>query len=161
MRIRCHGNYGLDDVLCQADDFVIVDFEGNPDQSIAQRRTKASPLRDVAGMIWSFDRAALHGLREYCAVTEVDRAELTRLTRWHDFWRAWTGAEFVRSYMAVMSDSLIIPQSKQAIQALLSLYFAERCATALDRDLESQVAESLLSLRQMERFLEAADLTTE
>ena len=156
MRIRCHGNYGLDDVLCQADDFIIIDFEGNPDLSIAQRRTKASPLRDVAGMIWSFDRAALCGLREYCAVTEVDAPEHARLTRWVDFWRTWSATEFIRSYLAFMGDSPVIPQSKEAIQALLSLYFAERCATILEHDLENQPNEAFLSLRQMQRFLDAA-----
>ncbi len=161
MRIRCHGNYGLDEVLCQADNFVIVDFEGDPDLSITQRRTKASPLRDVAGMLWSFDRAALHGLRDHCAVTEVDLAEHARLTQWIDFWRAWTGAEFVRSYMAIMGDSAIIPRPKQAIQPLLSLYFAERCATVLQHDLENQPTEALLSLRQMERFLETVSPPTE
>ncbi len=156
-RIRCHGHYSLDDVLCKADDFVIIDFEGDPDLSIAQRRAKASPLRDIAGMLWSFDRVALRSLDEYCAVTEVDQAERVRLTAWLDFWRAWTGAEFVRSYLATAGESPIIPRPQKAIQALLDLYFAERCATALDHDLENQPSEAILSLRQMQRFLKSAD----
>ncbi len=155
VRIRCHGNYGLDEVLCQADDFVIIDFEGNPNLSIAQRRTKASPLRDVAGMLWSFDRAALAGLHEYCTVTEVDEAEHARLTAWIDFWRTWTGAEFLHAYLGGVEESPLIPQSKRALQALLDLYFAERCAIVLDQDLENRPTEALLSLRQMAGFLES------
>ncbi len=155
-RIRCHGNYGLDEVLCQADDFVIIDFEGDPDLSIAQRRAKASPLRDVAGMLWSVDRAARCGLREYCAVTEVDAPELARLIAWLDFWRAWTGAEFVRAYLASMTSSPVLPRPAQAVQALLDLYFAERCATVLDHELENRPSEALLSIRQMQTFLETA-----
>ena len=154
MRIRCHGNFGLGDVLCHADDLVIIDFEGDPDWSISQRRAKASPLRDVAGMLWSFERAALFALRDYCTVTEVDEPELSRLGQWTDYWLAWTGAEFLRSYLAVAADSPIVPRPPRALETLLDLYYAERCATVLEHDLQNRSPELPVSLRQMKRFLE-------
>jgi maltose alpha-D-glucosyltransferase/alpha-amylase len=153
MRIRCHGNYGLRDVLCHGDDLVIIDFEGDPDWSISQRRAKASPLRDVAGMLWSFERAALFALRDYCTVTEVDDPEICRLGKWTDYWLAWTGAEFLRSYLAVAANSPIVPRPPRALETLLDLYYAERCATVLEHDLLNRSPELPLSLRQMNRFL--------
>ncbi len=88
-------------------------------------------------------------------VTEVDPPEHKRLAAWIDFWRAWSAAELLRSYLAETEASHMVPRSPAAIQTLIDLYFAERCATALDHELENQPAAALFSLQQMERFLGA------
>ena len=56
-RIRVHGDYHLGQVLVQKDDFYILDFEGEPESTIRDRKVKQPPLKDVAGLFRSFHYA--------------------------------------------------------------------------------------------------------
>lgn len=56
-RIRIHGDYHLGQVLVNGDDFFLLDFEGEPESTIRDRKVKQPPLKDVAGMFRSFHYA--------------------------------------------------------------------------------------------------------
>jgi maltose alpha-D-glucosyltransferase/alpha-amylase len=82
-KTRIHGDYHLGQVLLTKNDFVIIDFEGEPGHSLEERRAKQSPLRDVAGMLRSFSYVEHSALRSV-AHDELEYAKLAPLAH------AWT-----------------------------------------------------------------------
>ncbi|MDC7998127.1 trehalose synthase [Gilvibacter sediminis] len=56
-RLRVHGDYHLGQILVQNGDFFILDFEGEPESTIRDRKVKQPPLKDVAGLFRSFHYA--------------------------------------------------------------------------------------------------------
>ncbi|HLK90398.1 MAG TPA: putative maltokinase, partial [Polyangia bacterium] len=96
LRIRTHGDMHLEQVLYTGNDFVIIDFEGPPAETLAERRRKHECLRDVAGMIRSFHYAAFTALLESTVVRPEDRQIAEP---WADVWYRWVSASFLRAYL--------------------------------------------------------------
>ncbi|HSV60012.1 MAG TPA: maltose alpha-D-glucosyltransferase [Variovorax sp.] len=101
-RSRYHGDYHLGQVLVSRNDFYIIDFEGEPARPLEERREKHSPLRDVAGMMRSFNYARWSALRR--AAQNAD--ELARLGAAAAEWEEQTLAAFLDGYTAALSTDL-------------------------------------------------------
>ncbi len=93
-KIRIHGDYHLGQVLLTRNDFILIDFEGEPGHTLEERRAKQSPLRDVAGMLRSFSYVEHSALRAV-AHDEVELAKLAPLARG---WAAQVRTAFLAAY---------------------------------------------------------------
>jgi maltose alpha-D-glucosyltransferase/alpha-amylase len=116
LKTRHHGDYHLGQVLIANNDFVIIDFEGEPNRPLEAGRRKHSPLRDVAGMLRSFNYAkwsAHMRAREADPHAEKLMAEL-------DDWEAQTRRAFLDAYFAVSGAR------REDVQGLLDLAELEK-----------------------------------
>jgi maltose alpha-D-glucosyltransferase / alpha-amylase len=120
-KIRIHGDYHLGQVLVTRNDFVIIDFEGEPGHSLEQRRAKHSPLRDVAGMLRSFSYVQQSALRSV-AHNEAEAARLAPLAR---SWETGARTAFLSAYDTAARAAAAY-ESLQAGQGLLGLFELEK-----------------------------------
>jgi maltose alpha-D-glucosyltransferase/alpha-amylase len=123
VRVRCHGNYHLKQVLYTGKDFVIIDFEGEIARPLSERRIKRSPLRDVASMIRSFHYAAYSALHEHAVVRSED---VPLLEQWVDLWYQYVSSTFLRSYLDAMDRSPCVPQESEDVEILLHAFLLEK-----------------------------------
>jgi maltose alpha-D-glucosyltransferase/alpha-amylase len=101
VKSRYHGDYHLGQVLLTRNDFVIIDFEGEPSRPLIERRRKHSPLRDVAGMLLSFNYAAQTAM----AHESVEQPEsLARITPLLLDWEAEVGKVFLAAYAETVHE---------------------------------------------------------
>jgi maltose alpha-D-glucosyltransferase/alpha-amylase len=115
-KIRIHGDYHLGQVLWVDNDYVILDFEGEPTRSVAERRAKFSPIRDVAGMLRSYHYAAFAGLFSF---TQDRPADFSRLAVWADLWQQWTSSTFLDAWLKTAHGAEFVPASKADLALLL------------------------------------------
>jgi maltose alpha-D-glucosyltransferase/alpha-amylase len=154
-RIRIHGDYHLGQVLWTGKDFVIVDFEGEPLRSVGERRLKRSPMRDIAGMVRSFDYVAWTALRKHWTVIAPDTNRLVRDRHAASLWTAWLSREFVRSYIVELQQlrsELVWPNLEQTELVLRSWVF-EKALHEVHYELNSRPDWLQIPLQAVVAFL--------
>jgi maltose alpha-D-glucosyltransferase/alpha-amylase len=133
-RIRIHGDYHLGQVLRTEEDFVILDFEGEPARPIVERRAKQSPLKDVAGMIRSYSYAANAAL---FAFTVHKPDAFASLETWADAWEHWAAEAFLGGYKATVGNAAILP-SHASRSALLRVFVLDKALYELGYELNNR-----------------------
>jgi len=133
--IRCHGDFHLGQVLVTEGDIVIFDFEGEPARPLAERRAKASPLRDVAGMLRSFSYAALTALG---AATLTRPEDVERLAPWADAWEIWASSIFLHTYLDTVREAAILPARADDLEALLAVFLLDKALYELGYELNNR-----------------------
>jgi maltose alpha-D-glucosyltransferase/alpha-amylase len=122
-KIRVHGDYHLGQVLIAKDDAYILDFEGEPHQSLEHRRLKAPPARDVAGFLRSIDYATSAAIDRAPNITAEERSLLGPRTR---VWGARLSTAFWDSYREAFSGTDIWPSDETQAHQLLDLFQLEK-----------------------------------
>ncbi len=135
LRTRVHGDYHLGQVLRSRGDFVILDFEGEPARSLAERRTKQPPMKDVAGMLRSFSYAAATALTKW---TTRHPNDLERLEPWARLWEQSVCSAFLRSYRQTAAGSEVVPASLAGFAELLNLFVLDKALYELVYELNNR-----------------------
>ena len=122
-KIRIHGDLHLGQVLRTEGDWLLFDFEGEPGRSFAQRREKYSALRDVAGMLRSFDYAeATVGLEGQAAGDRVAPARQA----------------FLEGYRATTRGAAFLPRDDAAFNSMLDAFELEKMLYEVRYELQNR-----------------------
>jgi len=133
LNIRHHGDYHLGQVLLSQNDFIITDFEGEPGRPFPERQRKHSPLRDVAGMLRSFDYARWTSLWSATEPAE-ERARFGDLAAtWHGLARE----TFLTAYDEATRECGLYASFDDA-RALLELFEIEKACYELRYEINNR-----------------------
>ncbi|HEY5638180.1 MAG TPA: maltose alpha-D-glucosyltransferase [Burkholderiales bacterium] len=133
LRTRIHGDYHLGQVLLARNDFLIIDFEGEPGRTLAQRRAKQCPLRDVAGMLRSFSYGRGSALQQAVQRPE-DAARLEPLAA---DWEREMRAAFLEAYAEAVAPAPVYTAFADA-RGLLELFELEKALYELRYELRNR-----------------------
>ena len=145
IKIRCHGDYHLGQVLLKRNDFIITDFEGAPDRSLAERRRKHSPLTDVASMLRSFAYARQMALQQWSLISAHERG------KWEpqlEQWEQQARRVFLASYDEIACASGLYA-SFEEMAPLLRLFELDTALADLRRELVNRPEWAEVPLRRL------------
>jgi maltokinase len=140
--IRTHGDYHLGQTLYAENDWVIIDFEGEPARSLIERRRKRSPLRDVAGMLRSFAYA-------------TTAAGVARGVEPPDDWEERARERFLDGYFETV-DQTLLPPGQLAVERLLSVFELEKAVYELRYELDNRPDWVGIPVAGIQRLIETA-----
>ncbi len=152
-KTRVHGDFHLGQVLVAQNDFYILDFEGEPARPLAERRAKSSPLKDVAGMLRSFDYAAWAAVTSLAEV-HPGTGEIVRTLA--EAWRQASAAAFLGGYRETIAGCPSYPEDAAEAERLLNLFLLEKalyeiCYDAANRPLWVRIPlKGVTSLLELE-----------
>ena len=135
LKARCHGDYNLRQVWVSKNDFLITNYGSGPERAWRERRWKHSPLRDVAGMLFSFAEAAAAALAHI--TTEYPDAGAA-LQEQADHWQALSTRAFFKSYRRAMKEHPLFPSNPATVETLVTLFMVEKAAASLSSALSEK-----------------------
>jgi maltose alpha-D-glucosyltransferase/alpha-amylase len=149
---RIHGDFHLGQLLVAQDDVMIIDFEGEPKRSLAERRAKSSPLRDVAGMLRSIDYVAATVLERRREATGTATTESRSRA---DLWRGAFTADFLAGYREAIAGCPTYPEDVEFGSALTDLFLMQKAVYEIGYELTHRPAWVEVPLRGILDMLRA------
>jgi maltose alpha-D-glucosyltransferase/alpha-amylase len=151
MKIRIHGDYHLGQVLYTGNDFIVIDFEGEPAKALSERRLKRPPFRDVAGMIRSFHYAVYTGLLKQAAIR---REDIPFLQPWADVWYKYVAGAFLRSYLETADNAPFMPKERDELDILLRTFLLDKAVYELGYELNNRPDWLVIPISGIKQLLE-------
>ena len=128
LRIRIHGDYHLGQVLATKNDYIIIDFEGEPESTITDRKIKHSPLKDVAGMIRSYHYAISAKMFNNPETANLD---LVRVQTAADRWYKLIQQTYMEKYLETFGNPHPLFNNNNEINFLMLIYLLEKAVYEL------------------------------
>ena len=153
VRMRCHGDLHLGQILYTGNDFVVVDFEGEPGRTLSERRLKRSALRDIAGMLRSFNYAALTSLMEQLKIGALGKVDFAVMEPWANFWQTWSSWAFLRAYLAAAGRAPFVPRTNDELRILLAAFIMDKAIYELGYELNNRPDWLLIPTRSIVQLL--------
>jgi maltose alpha-D-glucosyltransferase/alpha-amylase len=150
LKTRRHGDYHLGQVLVRRNDFILVDFEGEPGRSLAERRLKHSPLTDVAGMLRSFAYARRAALQRS---SQAGTDHVDQLDALLEKWEQQTRRTFIAAYDDVACTNGLYA-SMQEMRPLLQLFEIVKALYEVRYELGNRPDWTSIPLRALIAFAE-------
>ncbi len=144
--VRIHGDYHLGQVMRTDKGWYVLDFEGEPARTIEERRMPSSPLRDVAGMLRSFQYAAMAAMQ----VREDQPIELA------ESWESRNRQAFLDGYVAIAHPGQILPADLPSLDLLLKAFELDKAIYELGYEMAHRPAWAAIPLAAIERLLSQA-----
>jgi trehalose synthase-fused probable maltokinase len=142
---RYHGDYHLGQVLVSGQGLLILDFEGEPLRSLAERRAHSSPLKDVAGMLRSLSYAAYAALlsaesKASAAAdpTDPDDRAHRELAAWADAWERCAREAFRDGYVSATQGAAFVPQQPALRDTAIAVFELEKALYELNYELNNR-----------------------
>src|SRR5262245_766898 len=156
MKIRVHGDYHLGQLLRTADGFTILDFEGEPARTLAERRAKQCVLKDVAGMLRSFAYAAQVAFARRLEASPHDARLAERLRPWADAWEEGMREAFLEAYLGELArdgKTVLAPVERERFDGALQAYELDKALYELGYELANRPAWVSVPLVALDRIL--------
>ena len=134
-KTRVHGDFHLGQIIVVQNDVFVIDFEGEPARPLAERRRKNSPLRDVAGMIRSFDYAVDAAVRH---LAENRPAAEPRMRQLAESWRQRAVNGFHAAYRKTMRSCRAYPASKRQAREMTMFFMLEKAVYEVSYELANR-----------------------
>jgi maltose alpha-D-glucosyltransferase / alpha-amylase len=151
-KIRIHGDYHLGQLLYTGKDVVILDFEGEPARPLSERKLKRSALRDVAGMMRSFQYAAYSALWQ----PAMRKEDVPFLERWADLWYRHMASVFLQSYLKTTGSAVFIPQNSEDLQIMIEAYLLDKAVYEIGYELNNRPGWVVIPVRGIKHILKSA-----
>jgi maltose alpha-D-glucosyltransferase/alpha-amylase len=149
-RIRIHGDYHLGQVLVNGDDFYILDFEGEPESTIRDRKVKQPPLKDVAGLFRSFHYAIYATIFNNKDKYPYDQEQLFKAAE--ILFNYFVGA-YLETYVEKAQGGNLNIGYNQEIEFLLKYCLVEKAVYELGYELNSRPRWAVIPLRGIQSIM--------
>jgi trehalose synthase-fused probable maltokinase len=142
-KIRVHGDYHLGQTLTAAGGFILIDFEGEPARPLAERRAKQAALKDIAGMLRSFDYAVEAAQVDSQARADDEPVALILRQR------------FLDGYRAAFADSTpeFVPADPEAANAWIAFFELEKALYEVEYEINNRPTWVHIPLRGLARIV--------